>query len=201
LDGPRFDALTRAAASAPSRRSLLGAALGGAVTIMLGGRAGAAVKRSTGDICRKNGDCAVGMCGPADATGRRRCGCVDGNSCGIGLVCVDGQCIGNGACTVGGNCTTVTTFGCGDNACGMGTQYTVCVTDTEGANACVGQYTCDLVTACTASVDCPNGYVCMPGTCCHGKSSVCLPVCTGTAAINSMDVRIQSVDGPLPFGG
>src|SRR3954464_2788638 len=81
MDGSRFDSLTRAAASAPTRRAFLGAALGGLTTAIFGRGAEAAVKRGPGEICRKNGDCAAGLCNPPDRTGRRYCGCTEVTQC------------------------------------------------------------------------------------------------------------------------
>lgn len=82
MDGSRFDALARAMVNARSRRSVLGAAFGGLAAAMLGDRVNAAgTMRSIGEICRKNGDCGSGLCGPKDRTGRRYCGCVTATDC------------------------------------------------------------------------------------------------------------------------
>lgn len=86
MDRSRFDQLTRDFAASPSRRLLVKSALG----LALGGTLGAvglndvsAVQagRAPAEICRKNGDCASGHCGPTDRTGRRRCLCTSAEQC------------------------------------------------------------------------------------------------------------------------
>jgi hypothetical protein len=68
-----------------SRRSLVktafGAALGGALAGVGLRETRAAVLRTLGEICRKNGDCASNLCLPKDRTGRQRCGCVTPADC------------------------------------------------------------------------------------------------------------------------
>ena len=108
MDGNRFDALARAAAS---RRSLLGAALGGLAAAAHGGRTVAARLRTSGEICRKDGDCASGVCGPRDRTGRRYCGCVGDADCPVpgdacqAVSCVAGACVAAELGGVGAACT------------------------------------------------------------------------------------------------
>lgn len=75
VDASRFDSFARAAASAPSRRVLLGAALGALASATFGKSAEAAAKRRNGEICRNGGDCLSNNCGAKGATGRRRCQC------------------------------------------------------------------------------------------------------------------------------
>jgi hypothetical protein len=72
MDGTRFDALIRALAPRPTRRSVLVGALAALAAGRTADRARAA-PRSPGAICRTPGECASGVC-VADATGRGRCG-------------------------------------------------------------------------------------------------------------------------------
>jgi hypothetical protein len=98
VDHSRFDALTRTAAKASSRRALLGTAISAALAGFIGQRAEAAADRGPGAICRKNGDCATGVCGLKDRTGRQRCQCVDVSDCpGSDSSCPAAVC-SNGIC-------------------------------------------------------------------------------------------------------
>lgn len=81
MDSNRFDALARAAASAPSRRSLIAATLSGIATIALGRSADAAKKRLAGEVCREHSNCTSNFCGPKDSRGRRVCVCATGADC------------------------------------------------------------------------------------------------------------------------
>ena len=86
MNGIRFDALARSLAR-PTRRGLLGVALG-ALAAGLTARGGdaAAVPRRPGELCRKGGECASGVCAP-DATGRKRCACPGGSAGQCGAAC------------------------------------------------------------------------------------------------------------------
>lgn len=95
MNGIRFDDLTRDLAS---RRGLLKGGVGAALATALaaigltgGGDADAArTCRTSGEVCRKNGECCDGACGPKDGTGRRRCGCSVEAACG-NTCCPAGQ--------------------------------------------------------------------------------------------------------------
>lgn len=102
MDDLRFDAITRSFAAPGSRRRLLGGMLAGALALVGVETVGAVPVepvnpggRATGDICRKSGDCASGICTPPDRTGRRRCGCQVNADCGKGFACQEGICIFN----------------------------------------------------------------------------------------------------------
>jgi hypothetical protein len=188
MDGSRFDALTRAAASTPSRRKLLGAALGGLAAAVLGDRAEAAVKRGPGEICRKPGDCASGLCNAPDRTGRQYCGCTDPSqcpqpkdachiatctgTCGI-AVNVGASCDDRNACTAGDTCQA-------DGSCGGGIA-TVCT----ALDQCHTAGICDpktgvcsnpvaVGTPCTDGNACTSGETCqVDGSCSGGTATVC----------------------------
>ncbi len=93
MDDSRFDQFTRSLPG-QSRRSLvkgvLGMALGGLLGSAAVREANAATLRSPGEICRKNGECASGLCSPKDRTGRQRCQCIEGGC--NGGTCCEGRC-------------------------------------------------------------------------------------------------------------
>lgn len=103
MDGKHFDQITKAFAEPGSRRSLLrrglGAVLGGALVGAGLDRAHAAALRAPGQVCRKNGDCASGMCGPRDTTGRGRCLCDGPEDCPSPIdKCKPAVCLPDGTC-------------------------------------------------------------------------------------------------------
>jgi hypothetical protein len=102
MDGNRFDSLTRAVATRQSRRAVVvalgGAALSGAIAFFSRGGDAAARCRAGGEICAKNADCCSSTCLPTDRTGRRVCACEQGTTtcgstcCSAGVLCVNGVC-------------------------------------------------------------------------------------------------------------
>src|SRR3954464_14926654 len=73
VDIQRFDDLVRSIATT-SRRGLLRRVVTTAVAAALGGSAAEADAQSgrrPGEICRKDGECASGLCNPPDPRGRR----------------------------------------------------------------------------------------------------------------------------------
>ncbi|MCC6792109.1 MAG: hypothetical protein IT336_10500 [Thermomicrobiales bacterium] len=144
MDDSRFDAWTRAAASVPTRRALLGAALGGLAAALIGGRVDAADKRALGGICRKNGDCASGVCGRKDRTGRQYCVCATGADCpALSEPCAAATCV-DGVCGTGG----------------FKAAGTVCRAST---------HLCDPTTVCSGtSADCPYDPLELEGRICYG---------------------------------
>lgn len=161
MDDSRFDALTRAVAKYSSRRTLLGAALGGLVAAALGDQTRAAARlRGLGEICRKNGDCASGACGPADRTGRQRCVCPEGTiDCGAGCVaaqcCSSADCAGGHVCLSNGSCAVPCSAGC--ESCGNR-----CITTSDGLVCSAGgaDQTCN-----QSNTDCPVGKACSGAFC------------------------------------
>lgn len=182
MDGQRFDAFTKALAVRRSRRGILGV-LGGAAAGLLGTSALAATKRPGNAVCRKDGDCASGVCLPKDATGRRRCHGGIGNACHadrecksghcVDGVCCDGACVGQcESCAVAGNAGTCTTISgapaAGRPAC-AGTG--VCAGTCDGtSSSCVypgteticGAASCEGTTY-AAPATCDGSGACRPG--------------------------------------
>jgi hypothetical protein len=189
VDGSRFDEMTKTLASA-SRRSLLKAGLGSAIGLAVGGfgvrRAQAAALREAGDICRKNGDCASGLCGPKDASGRRRCACItfddcptltDGGVCDIGA-CVNGVC--QTAINVGASCGAgdlcVSNPVCQPDGSCQGTAVTC-----TALSQCHDIGTCDPQTGLCADppkadgTSCETGVPNSFGATCQSGSCICTP--------------------------
>ncbi len=168
MDGSRVDDLTRAAASSPSRRALLAAALGGIATALLGNRADAApVKRGIGEICRKGGDCVSGYCGAKDRTGRQYCGCATAAECPLpSAPCAAATCV-QGVCGTGG----------------FKAAGTVCHAST---------HLCDPDTVCTgSSTDCPYDPLALEGRMCMGGVIGAFPPPPGDTPPNPCDCARQ----------
>jgi hypothetical protein len=169
MDEQRFDELTRALAGGTSRRRVLKGLTAGLAAVAAGitgfGDAEAARRcRTVAQICRKRDDCCAQDCGPADSTGRRRCGlCPDG-----GELCGGECCSGEQFCLDGGCC---------DNPCGEGsgaiccTADDVCVVNVEneaepfaccpsGSYCQISEACCDAGTSCTADGCCAESAIC-----------------------------------------
>ncbi|MCC6791070.1 MAG: hypothetical protein IT336_05265, partial [Thermomicrobiales bacterium] len=193
MDGKDFDAFTRRLAAGCSRRGLLRAGLafaGAAVGHRLAGaEVGAATLRSPGQICRTNGECASGNCGPKDRTGRSRCLCGGPGDCPqppAGDPCRSATCSPNGQCTIVVNTGTP----CGDgNAC---IQNPTCQAD----GTCVGTPvvctpldqchvagTCDPATGLCSNPAADFGTLCDDGNACTTGDKCVLGECIGTSII------------------
>lgn len=139
MDGSRFDSLARMLAASGSRRRLVGGLVAGALGLVERRGADATACRAVGASCREHSNCCSGLCGPRDATGRRRCGCQIDADCGAFQACggggVPGQCgcIPNCAGTCGG------TDGCGGTCPGQCAEGRTCLSNG------------------TCAVPCPNG--------------------------------------------
>jgi hypothetical protein len=175
VDETRFDDLARQFASSTSRRRILRSVVamaGAAIGLSYSGEADAAIRRSIGEICRKNGDCASSNCGPKDATGRRRCICSTALDCPP--IANGNQCLA-ATCSPAGVCGTETTVGapCDDgNLC---TVDDVC----QANGSCKGTHkACDDNNACTKDscdlntgncvntpITCDDGNACTVDTC------------------------------------
>src|SRR5215208_3192135 len=100
MDGPRFDLLTKQLIASGSRRGLLKGLAAAAVASVLGRTefgADAAACRAPGRTCAEHANCCSGLCGPKDATLRRRCRCASPADCPAPgrcgeAVCADGVC-------------------------------------------------------------------------------------------------------------
>jgi hypothetical protein len=105
LVGHGFDDLTRRLAASTSRRGVLRAGIGlvaALVGVRANGPAEAAAKRTPGQTCRKDDDCASRLCGPQDTHGRRQCAlCATPSDCPqptTGDACHAATCDANGVC-------------------------------------------------------------------------------------------------------
>ncbi|HEY7030988.1 MAG TPA: hypothetical protein VH482_06670 [Thermomicrobiales bacterium] len=145
MDGSRFDALAKALAASGSRRGVVAGLAAGALGLVGVGRAEAVACRMPGGLCREHADCCSGLCGPKDATGRRRCACRAVGDCPPPAVCRAVACQG-GACvgSVLPDGTACTASGGTAGTCRAG----ACVLPTGAA--CVADAQCQ-------SGDCING--------------------------------------------
>ena len=188
MDSQRFDRFTLLVGSGTSRRQVLGAVAGGALAAVAGlGRADAAAKRSVGNSCRSNSDCASGLCVQESRT-RKICHCGSVADCPAGDVCRTPVCQANGYCGV----TINVGLACDDGS--LCTQNDVCQAD----GSCHGApITCDDNNACTANVcdpatglcsfppiDCNDGNDCTVDSCDPVSGCVHTPVADGTFCDN-----------------
>ena len=197
MDDRRFDRLAKSMAGT-SRRSLLkgafGALLGGALGLP-GLSNAAAAGRPVSSICRKNGDCASGVCGPKDATGRQRCVCANSTDCPAPA----------GTCTI----ATCTTGVCGTAPGNTGTPCGQAADSCSPAPVCSGS-----ATVCPPALSaCANGEVCgSDGTCeslqCFCPSGqmllangTCATPCTSSEPDNCGNRCIETSDGNLWSAG
>jgi len=78
-------------------------------------------------------------------------------------------------------CAGLGDWQCGDPIviCGEPTQgiFCACERDVEGNAVCVENLVCGALPTCTASSQCPSGWVCVDTGCCPGMPTVCLPLC------------------------
>jgi len=168
MDADRFDALSRALTTAPSRRTTLGALLGALLGSVLPGLSpdtrAAARKRNGRDVhaaacvepgakrCRKDSDCCATRCKKK----KRKClPCPTGTSyCASQNACVPGPCVtcpqGTADCDGNGSCATNTTNSdehCGscNNPCGAGKSCvnSVCTDSGTCDPACIGDKVCN----------------------------------------------------------
>lgn len=180
MDGNRFDDLTRSLAT---RRGILRGGLA-AVAALAGAalgpsRAAAAPKRLVGQVCRKHGDCASGVCLPKDATGRQYCGCSDVAQCPAGTDCVPAVCTAQNRCATqalpeGSDCPTGI---CVAGAC-LGETGDACA---AGPDCISGNCAQDVAPPNTSQLCCPDGVINCQGNCCASSTEVCSDTgCCGT---------------------
>ena len=166
MDPIRFDRFTRALGTGQSRRSILKSLTGGAVgaalaVVGIGDAAAAIRKRSVGNSCNFNSDCASNLCVQESRT-RKICHCASASDCPA----VTTQCH-TAACLPTGYCGAAITPGaaCDDgNAC---TQTDVCQPD----GSCLG-----------SPVTCPAPGVCQVAGVCDPSTGLC--ALSSTAAAN-----------------
>ncbi len=97
MDDVRFDRLVQSLARPGSRRRLLAGLAAGALGLAGLDRAAARACSAPGAACREHATCCSKLCGPKDATGRRRCRCRTGADCpalgGAARTCRGGSCV------------------------------------------------------------------------------------------------------------
>lgn len=186
MDGHRFDEMTR---SFSTRRGFLrGVAAFVAAGIGLATGAAetdAARKRAPGEVCLGNQNCASGICGGPDWSGRKRCLCATpsdcpqpkpGDACHTATctagVCgfsvnVGTPCNDRNACTTGETCQA-------NGACGGGTSKTCAALD-----QCHLAGACDPATGLCSNPIKPNGTACNDGNDCTQTDTCQNGVCTG----------------------
>ena len=127
MDPRDFDRLARTLDEGQSRRRALRALAGGALGLAAASlgfdKTSAAAKRSVGNACRLNGDCASGLCqrqGPSRAI----CAC---SATSEGATCPGGVCHEQACCAPDAKATTCGTL-CGPqtNNCGQSVECGAC---------------------------------------------------------------------------
>jgi hypothetical protein len=152
MDDLRFDQFVRSLANA-SRRRLLITLAGTGAAALAGARATAAECRPPDRLCREHANCCWEICGPKDASGRRRCVCPPG-LIACGDTCVDPQ-------TDPANCG-----GCG----------AVCAAPSCHAPICANGL-CDSVPDPQQNgLACDDGDLCTTGDHCQNGACVSTPV-------------------------
>lgn len=180
MDGSRFDNLVKSLGAGRSRRSVLGALAGAALAAVGVGSAEAANKRSVGNACSTNSDCASGLCVQETRT-RKICHCRSAGDCPAATAqCQTAACLPTGYCgaaiTAGASCDdgvpcTVNDVCQADGSC-VGTPKSC-----DDNNACTAD-ACDPVTGnCINSpVVCDDGNLCTIDSCNPATGCVYTPV-------------------------
>lgn len=177
MDSERFDTLAR---TVSTRRTVMGALLGGSVAVLLGiGEAEEASAHnpvakcktikspSRRRACLRKARTHNRGCHPESrgATCAGRCGTVT-NNCGqdVSCSCSTGKaCLGNGTC---GRICSAPDFLCpGCTGCS--------VPNVEGEQYCIQDGPSSPDQACASSAECPPGYHCQSA----GGSTMCIPLC------------------------
>ncbi len=203
MDAERFDALARSLFVSPSRRSLLGAVVGGALATV--GMDRAEAKKS-----RKKKKCK--NCGECQQCTKRKCVAKpDGTACSGGSICQ------GGICASGCTCTAPAICGGPDGEC-CDPEGTPC---TSFAGCCSGE--CDFLVGggtcgscrglfCNAQYRCCAGVPCINNRCdgcldraivCTRSDQCCFSECNdgvclsaeGRRCVNDADCRACYLDG------
>lgn len=173
MDSDRFDQIARFAASSRSRRGMLKSLAGGtlgavAAAAGLSRAAAAGRKRSVGNSCRVNSDCASILCVQESRT-RKICHCRSFEDCPANPPCSSAICGDNGHCAtqvnVGAQCDDgdicTTDDVCQENGACAGTAV-VCT----APNECYTAGACSATTAgCPAATYNGDGATCSTGVC------------------------------------
>jgi hypothetical protein len=182
MDPARFDSVARLVGSGQSRRRVLKALAGGALSAMASaaglGEAGAAAKRTVGNSCKSNGDCASNLCVQESRT-RKICHCRNVGDCPAPDQCRTAACLPSGYCG-----TSITVVCTAPNECyAPGTCQPatgLCSAATyrgDGASCsggvCVNQVCCaPLLNACASDGECCTGK-CQNNLCCKDVGVAC----------------------------
>jgi hypothetical protein len=176
MDPHRFDRFTRALGSGQSRRGMLKSLAGGAVgaalaVVGIGEAAASGRKRSVGNSCNYNSDCASGLCVQESRT-RKICHCAGAGDCPAATdACHSAACLPTGYCgftvNVGAPCNDGLACTTGD----------VCQADGSCAGApvvctaldeCHDVGTCDPISGVCSNPLKIDGSACTGGICCGG---------------------------------
>jgi hypothetical protein len=201
VDGSRFDALTKSLGTQRSRRGVLGALAGAALTAVgLQNRVDARICRAVGNACAAADDCCSGNCVTESRT-RKVCRCRSVGDCPP----APNACFSAGGCQSGG-CAPATYNGDG-TAClgGVCFNQTCCapaVKTTTCAGACGPQtnncgQAVDCGPCCTAAgLSCDGDGECCSGACDQG---LCLagPGANGAACDSNPDCLSQTCCGNI----
>jgi hypothetical protein len=178
MDGERFDFLARDVASTGTRRRMIGS-IAGATLALLGfrgvqGRACSA----PGVTCREGANCCSGLCGPADARGRRHCICPPGQEACDGA-CVEPDAynfdpLNCGSC--GHRCPrdtcNVAACNCGD--CGFDPDPDRFGSTCDDGNPCTENDLCRENGSCAGTeIDCPEPRACEESGICNSSTGKC----------------------------
>jgi hypothetical protein len=189
MDGSRFDDLVKSLGAGRSRRSVLGA-LAGAVLAAVGvGQAEAATrKRSVGNSCSTNSDCASNLCVQETRT-RKICHCASPADCPAATA----QCQ-TAACLPSGYCATAITSGA---ACSDGNRCTT-------GDACQSDGSClGTPVVCAATNECWTAGTCQAadGQCSpetyHGEGATCSAGVCHDGACCAPESQATTCDGGL----
>jgi hypothetical protein len=175
MDGPRFDRLTRAFATTPSRRRLLAGLTAGALGLIGVRGSDAARCRSIGNSCLQNGDCCTNYCATQSRT-RRLCECPPG-TVNCHNVCVDpatafqsdpANC---GGCDIVCPRTTCQIGVCAQGSCGLAPDPNALGASCNDGDGCTLNDVCQADGSCAgapvvcAAIDqCHDAGVCNPAT-------------------------------------
>lgn len=169
MDGRRLDILAKSLAVSDRRQIIrrLGAVAAACLLNLTDAERGSAtVLRRPGEICRKDGECASGVCGPKDATGRQRCQYTASSQCPTPTnKCLKAACVA-GTCRNVKAVTCVASDQCHDaGICNPSTGVCSNPAKLDGT-------ACDDGRGCSRGEACQNG-VCTGGTPLAGQGAAC----------------------------
>lgn len=187
MDPQRFDRLARLIGSGASRRGVLKTLASGAAALVAGAvaqDANAAAKRSVGNSCVTNSDCASGRC-VAESRTRKICHCASAADCPAATAqCHTAACLPTGycgaaptpgaPCTDGNACTTGDT--CDSSGVCVGGAPVVC----QPIDQCHDAGTCNPATGVCSNPVKADGTACNDGNACTQTDACQAGVCVGS---------------------